>query len=161
MRKLLTGCNALGGNNVKRLCLLIVLCLPLGAVHAAPTDEAMSIVNRWMTAFGAGKFDDVVSLYASDALFFGTGSKTLVKDPAGIAAYFRQGAAANTPVSAVLRESSSALLSPTIVLITGLDTLTGERGGVRTTSNGRVTFVVSQRDGQWKIVHFHRSAVPD
>ena len=145
---------------MKRLFLLIALCMPLTVSHAAATDEAMTVVNRWMTAFGAGKVDDLVALYATDALFFGTGSRTLVRDPAGIAAYFRQGAAANQPVSAALDTHSIMQLSPETVLVTGLDTLTGERDGVRSTNKGRVTFIISRRDGQWKIVHFHRSAVP-
>jgi hypothetical protein len=38
--------------------------------------------------------------------------------------------------------------------------LTGIRNGQPLGGNGRVTFVVTKRSEDWKIVHFHRSAMP-
>jgi hypothetical protein len=52
------------------------------------------------------------------------------------------------------------VLNDGAVVITGLDTTTAVRDGKAISSPGRVTFVVSKRGAEWKIVHFHRSSVP-
>ncbi len=130
------------------------------AAAAAAEDAALAVVNRWMTAFAAGDVDTLVQLYAPDALFFGTGSRALVTDSAGIRAYFAQGAAANKPVGATLGAHTVRRLSPDLVLVTGLDQLVGERGGQRVTNDGRVSYLLTRRGSEWKILHFHRSAVP-
>ena len=52
------------------------------------------------------------------------------------------------------------VLSDNAVVMTGLDTVTGVRDGQPVSSNGRVTFVLAKRGSDWKIVHFHRSAMP-
>jgi hypothetical protein len=53
------------------------------------------------------------------------------------------------------------VVSDTAVVVTGLDTVTGVRDGTPISSNGRVSFVVAKRGSDWKIVHFHRSAMPN
>jgi hypothetical protein len=52
-----------------------------------------------------------------------------------------------------------AVPSDTTVIVTGLDTVT--RDGVTASAAGRVTFVVAQRGAAWRIVHFHRSVLPN
>jgi hypothetical protein len=52
------------------------------------------------------------------------------------------------------------VLSDTVVVVTGLDTVTGTRDGKTYSANGRVTFVIAKRNVGWQIVHFHRSAMP-
>jgi hypothetical protein len=51
-------------------------------------------------------------------------------------------------------------LSEEAAVITGLDTTTAVRDGKAISAPGRVTFVVAKRGTEWKIVHFHRSALP-
>ena len=53
------------------------------------------------------------------------------------------------------------VLSDTVVVVTGLDTVTGVRDGTAFSANGRVTFVLAKRGPDWQIVHFHRSAMPN
>ena len=115
---------------------------------------------RWIGAFTESDVDGIVKLYAPDALFFGTGSKTLVAKPDGIRTYFEQALLSNRPRGASLGEHSVMVLSDTAVVVTGLDTVTGTRDGKTYSANGRVTFVIEKRSGTWQIVHFHRSAVP-
>ena len=45
------------------------------ATPATPEQEALQVVERWATAFNESNVDAIVSLYAPDALFFGTGSQ--------------------------------------------------------------------------------------
>jgi ketosteroid isomerase-like protein len=50
--------------------------------------EALAVLDQWTKAFAASDVDAIVKLYAPDALFMGTGSKTVVTDPAAIRKYF-------------------------------------------------------------------------
>ena len=102
-----------------------------------------------------------MKLYAPDALFLGTGSKTVVVKPEDIRKYFEAALLNNRPRGAALGDYASMILSDTAVVITGLDTVTGVRDGKPFSSGGRVTFVVAKRGPDWKIVHFHRSAMPN
>jgi len=102
-----------------------------------------------------------VKLYAPDALFIGTASKTIVVKPEGIRSYFENALLNDRPRGAALKEYETAILSDTAVMITGLDMVTGVRNGQPFSASGRTTFVVAKRGQDWQIVHFHRSAMPN
>jgi uncharacterized protein (TIGR02246 family) len=121
---------------------------------------AMQVVERWATAFKESNVDAIVSLYAPDASFFGTGSKTLITTPAQIRSYFETGLQRDKPRGAELREPSVRVASDNVVIITGLDSVSGTKDGSIYHAEGRVTFVVEKRGSNWQIVHFHRSAMP-
>ena len=104
--------------------------------------------------------DGITKLYSPDALFMGTASKTVVMNPEGVRAYFENALLNNRPRGAKLVESEVVVLSDTAVLVTELDAVSGVRDGTPFTNSGRVTFIVAKRGADWKIVHFHRSAMP-
>jgi uncharacterized protein (TIGR02246 family) len=130
------------------------------AALTGPKEEAQRVVEQWAAAFRASDVDAIVSLYAPDAMFLGTGSRAVVLEPAGIRTYFEQALLTQRPRGATLDSYSAMEVSDTSVVITGLDTTTAVRDGKPTSSPGRVTFVVAKRGADWKIVHFHRSGVP-
>jgi uncharacterized protein (TIGR02246 family) len=130
------------------------------AESASPQEEAFQVLEQWTQAFRASDVDGIVHLHAADALFFGTGSQTLVANTEGIRTYFEQ-LKRNRPRDAVIGDYSCMVLSETAVLFTGLDTVSRTQGKKTLSSNGRFTFVVVKRDEGWQIVHFHRSAQPD
>jgi len=121
--------------------------------------EAMAVVKEWATAFHESDVDAIVALYAPDALFFGTGSKALISTPDGIRDYF-QGLHRDKPRGAELLSHSVKVISDEVVLVTGLDRVTGVRDGKTYQADGRVSFVLEKRGSGWKIVHFHRSVLP-
>ena len=127
---------------------------------AGPKEEALQVLEKWTTAFTNSDVDGIVKLYAPDALFLGTGSKTVVAKPEEIHTYFERALLSNRPRGAKLGDHSAMVLSDTVVVVTGLDTVTGVRDGKPFSANGRVTFVVVKRGADWQIVHFHRSAMP-
>ena len=127
---------------------------------AGPKEDALLVVEKWAKAFTDSDVDGIVKLYAPDALFLGTGSKTVVVKPEEIRKYFEQALLSNRPRGARLDSHSTMVVSDTAVVVTGLDTVTGVRDGKPTSANGRVTFVVGKRGSDWQIVHFHRSAMP-
>ena len=128
---------------------------------AGPKEEALQVLEKWTKAFTDSDVDGIVKLYAPDALFVGTGSKTLVTKPEEIRKYFEEALLRNRPRGAKLGDHSVMVLSDTVVVVTGLDTVTGVRDGTPFSANGRVTFVVAKRGSDWQIVHFHRSAMPN
>jgi uncharacterized protein (TIGR02246 family) len=127
---------------------------------SGPKEDAFQVVEKWAKAFTDSDVDAIVKLHAPDALFMGTGSKTVVVKPEEIRAYFEQALLTNRPRGATLDTYSTTVLSDTAVVVTGLDTVTGVRDGKPTSANGRVTFVIAKRGPDWQIVHFHRSAMP-
>jgi uncharacterized protein (TIGR02246 family) len=127
---------------------------------AGPREEALQVVEKWTRAFTDSDVDGIVKLYAPDALFVGTGSKTVVVEPAEIRKYFEQALLSTRPMGATILSYSVVVLSDTAVVVTGLDTVTGVRDGKPFSGNGRVTFVVAKRGSDWQIVHFHRSSMP-
>ena len=127
---------------------------------AGPKEDALQVVERWTKAFTDSDVDGIVQLYAPDALFLGTGSKAVVTKPEEIRKYFEQALLSNRPRGAKVGDHSVMVVSDTVVVIAGLDTVTGVRDGTPFSANGRVTFVVARRGSGWRIVHFHRSAVP-
>lgn len=133
-------------------------CMPAAA---GPREDALAVVERWAAAFTASDVDAIVALYAPQALFIGTGSRSVVNDPAAVRAYFERALLNNRPRSAELGEHEVTVLSDSTVIVTGLDTVTSMRDGVRTSAIGRVTFVIAHTGATWQIVHFHRSALPN
>lgn len=127
---------------------------------AGPKEDALQVVEKWTKAFTDSDVDGIVKLYAPDALFLGTGSKTVVTRPEEIRKYFEQALLSNRPRGAKVGDHSVMVVSDTVVVVTGLDTVTGVRDGTPFSANGRVTFVVAKRGSDWQVVHFHRSAMP-
>jgi uncharacterized protein (TIGR02246 family) len=139
----------------------LVLTLALASpAMAGPEDEAMKVVERWAAAFNASDVDAIVGLYAPDALFLGTGSRTVVTTPAGIRSYFEQALLTDRPRGAAPESHSIVVADDGAVVITGLDVTTATRDGQTLRNPGRVTFIVARRGAEWKIVHFHRSSIP-
>jgi len=149
--------------DVRRSCCWLACVLLLCACRSGTTstaDDALQVVQRWATAFDQSNVDAIVSLYAPDALFFGTGSKTLVSAPEQIRSYFEAALQKDKPRGAKLLEHSVRVVSDNVVIVTGLDRVSGTKDGNVYTADGRVTFVLEKRGAAWQIVHFHRSAVP-
>jgi uncharacterized protein (TIGR02246 family) len=146
---------------MRNLLIAVVLFASLcSAAFAGPKEDALQVVEKWAKAFTDSDVDGIVKLYAPDATFLGTGSKTVVVKPEEIRKYFEQALLSNRPRGAKLDSHSAMEVSDTAVVVTGLDTVTGVRDGQPVSANGRVTFVLAKRGSGWQIVHFHRSAMP-
>ena len=140
------------------IALIAALC---STAIAGPKEEALQVVEQWAQAFTDSDVDDIVKLYAPDALFLGTGSKTVVTKPEELRQYFEQVFRSLKSRGVKVGDHAAMVVSDTVVVVTGLDTVTGVRDGTPVSANGRVTFVVAKRGSDWQIVHFHRSALPN
>ena len=143
------------------LVTIALITLFCSTAIAGPKEEALQVLEKWTKAFTDADVDSIVKLYAPDALFLGTGSKTVVTKPEEIRTYFEQAFLRIKPPGASLGDHAVMVLSDTVVVVTGVDTITGVRDGTPFSANGRVTFVVAKRGSDWQIVHFHRSAMPN
>jgi uncharacterized protein (TIGR02246 family) len=123
-------------------------------------EHALRIVEQWSQAFAASDVDGIVKLYAPDTQFIGTGSKTVVTETAGIRQYFEHALLTRRPRGAINIDPSVLVLSDDAVLISALNTTTGVNDGQPFSMHGRVSFVIARRGDAWKIVQFHRSAMP-
>lgn len=126
---------------------------------ADPKEEALQILAKWIQAFNASDIDGIVSLYAPDALFIGTGSKEVGTSPEYFRNYF-QSLKRDMPRGAKLESYSALEVSSTVVLISGMDSVSGTKDGVIFHRPGRTSFVLAKRRDEWQIVQFHRSAIP-
>ena len=132
---------------------------PNSSTTASPTDNALLVLAKWVQAFNSSDIDGIVSLYAPDALFIGTGSKEVGTNPEYFRTYF-QSLKRDMPRGAKLESYSALELSSTVVLISGMDSVSGTKDGVIFHRPGRVSFLIVKRDDKWQIIQFHRSAMP-
>ena len=142
-----------------------MLAVLMAALHsssgtAGPKEDALAVLDQWTKAFAASDVDAIVALYSTDALFMGTGSKTVVTEPAAIRRYFEDAILTRRPRAAPISSSEVVVLADDAVLIAGLNNSMGVADGKPFSNPGRVTFVIAKRGSEWKIVHFHRSAMP-
>lgn len=135
--------------------------LPCGSgAIAGTTSDALQILAKWIQAFNSSDIDAIVSLYAPDALFIGTSSKEVGTGPEYFRRYF-QSLKRDMPRGAKLESYSTVELSSTVVLVSGMDTVSGTKEGTTFHRPGRASFVLAKREEKWQIIQFHRSAVPD
>src|SRR5437762_12710930 len=63
----------------------LLICAP---VFAGPKEDALAAYQKFFDAFTTDNHDQIVGLFAPDALFYGTLSTDLVTTPEGIRQYF-------------------------------------------------------------------------
>lgn len=145
---------------MRKFLLFCLLICAVCSAFAGPKEEAFQVVERWGKAFSEADVDTIVGLYAADAVFMGTGTKTIVTKPEEVKKYFQVALLGSRRFVATIVDFSVVALSDTVVVVTALDKLVATADGKTQDLYGRLTFVVSKRESGWKIVHFHRSAMP-
>jgi uncharacterized protein (TIGR02246 family) len=138
-------------------CLLI--CAP---VFAGPKDDALAAYQQFFETFTTDNHDQIVRLFAPDALFYGTRSTELVTTREGIRQYFVTALSSTRgAVKATRLEQTALELSESVVVISGK--WQSERtldGKLTITGPHRNTVVMQKRDDGWLIVQFHNSPIP-
>src|SRR5262245_6902024 len=100
------------GRLLVAVALLASLC---STAIAGPKEDALQVLDKWTKAFSDSDVNGIVKLYAPDAVFLGTGSKTVVVKPEEIRTYFEQALLSNRPRGATLNSYSAMVLSDTVV----------------------------------------------
>lgn len=121
----------------------------------------LSALHAWIDAVNRHDIEGIVTTFASDASFFGTTTQTLVNSSEGIRQYFDIVLKNYAPLRVALGLVTVNELSPDSAVITGYDKWQMTLNGESVEGIGRLSVVVVLRDDHWRIISFHRSAMPD
>ena len=122
--------------------------------------DAATVFQEFLFAYNNSDAEGIVNLFSEDAIFWGTGSKTLGEDTEEILQYFSQ--ISQRPVGqrfASTKDLSILELSKDSILVSGVWQVAIE--GQTYDTFFRVSMAISLRDGLWKIVQFHNSRMPE
>jgi uncharacterized protein (TIGR02246 family) len=141
------------------LASFLFLCAP---ALAGPKEDALAASQKFFDAFITENQDQIVTLFAPDALFYGTRSVELVTRPEGIREYFVEALSGKRgSVKATPFEQTALVLSDSVVAVSGK--WQSERtsdGKTITAGPSRNTIVMQKRGERWLIVQFHNSPTP-
>ena len=141
--------------------ILIPLVLMNSPAIADTKDSALAVANAWVAAVNQQDLDGIVGNFASDASFFGTSTKTLISDADSVRNYFAKVFQAYAPVMVEMGQVTVTELSADSAVITGFDRWKVTVNGAPVEAVGRISMAVAVRNGQWRIVSFHRSTMPN
>ncbi|MEU9266295.1 SgcJ/EcaC family oxidoreductase [Streptomyces sp. NPDC048251] len=127
-----------------------------------PTEKQIAaLFDGWNAALRTGDAEIVADRYAKDAVLLPTVSNKVRTDRAGIVDYFEH-FLQNKPVGKKVRTIVNVLDSNSAI-DTGVYafTLTDHDTGEKRVVEARYTYEYEKRDGVWKIVNHHSSAMPE
>lgn len=144
---------------IKALVIIMISCS--STAFADSKAGALTPIHAWIEALNRNDLNGVIAPFASDASFFGTSTKTLITTVEGIRKYFDVVFEKYAPLSVELGEVTVSELSPDSAVLTGYDKWKVTIDGKPAEGVGRLSIAVARRDGQWRIISFHRSAMPN
>ncbi|MEV7887928.1 SgcJ/EcaC family oxidoreductase [Streptomyces sp. NPDC002817] len=123
--------------------------------------EIAAQFDGWNKALRTGDAETVADRYAKDAVLLPTVSNKVRSDHAGIVDYFEH-FLLNKPVGKKI-ETHINILDNNSALDAGVYefTLTDPNTGAKRVVEARYTYEYEKRNGEWKIVNHHSSAMPE
>jgi uncharacterized protein (TIGR02246 family) len=140
---------------------IMSLSHPESTHSARHPNDALSALHAWVDAVNRHDLESIVEIFVPDASFFGTSTQTLVTSSEGIRQYFDVVLKNYVPLNVTLGLVTVSELSPDSAVITGYDKWQVTLNGESVEGIGRLSVAVVLRDDQWRIISFHRSAMPD
>jgi uncharacterized protein (TIGR02246 family) len=137
------------------------LSKPESTPSAQHQNGALSALHAWVDAVNRHDLEAIVEIFAPDASFFGTSTQKLVNSSEGIRQYFDVVLKNYVPLKVTLGLVTVNELSPDSAVITGYDKWQVTLNGESVEAIGRLSVAVALRDNHWRIISFHRSAMPD
>jgi uncharacterized protein (TIGR02246 family) len=134
---------------------------PESTRSARHPNGALSALHAWIDAVNRHDLEAIVEIFAPNASFFGTSTQTLVTSSEGIRQYFDVVLKNYVPLKVTLGLVTVSELSPDSAVITGYDKWQVTLNGESVEAIGRLSVAVALRDNHWRIISFHRSAMPD
>jgi uncharacterized protein (TIGR02246 family) len=118
------------------------------------------LFSHWVTAVNHCDVDAVMQLFAADAMFYGTSTKTLITNSEGIRQYFEQAFAQLQPLTMSIENKKMLSVSDDVILLACSDRWTVMLNGQQQIMFGRLVMTAAIKQGAWKILSFHRSVMP-
>ena len=120
--------------------------------------EVLQLFDKWNAALQTGKADEVVKLYAPDAILLPTVSNKVRHNPAEIKDYFEH----FLPKHPIGRINESNIRTyGGVVINSGTYTFTLTKDGQKSDVPARFTFVYRKVGDSWLIAEHHSSAMPE
>jgi len=119
-------------------------------------ENVIALFGDWNDALATGDPDVVTNIYADDAVLLPTVSNQVRHNSAEIRDYF-VAFLAKKP-QGVITESNARVLSETLATNAGVYVFTFGDGS---TVSARFNYTYELRDGDWKIIQHHSSAMPE
>jgi len=139
--------------------LLLVLLGIAGTVWAGPKQEVAAATAQWATIFVDDNPDRILTLYAPDAVLWGTLSPTVRQGPAALREYF-VAAFKVLPGHRVSFGEQLIRVYGKTAINTGYYTFSYVKDGETKSIPARYSFVYVKTDRGWLIVDHHSSAMP-
>jgi uncharacterized protein (TIGR02246 family) len=139
--------------------LVLVLLGIAGAVWAGPKEEVAAATAQWATMFVDDNPDRILTLYAPDAVLWGTLSPTVRQGPAALREYF-VAAFKVLPGHRVSFGEQLIRVYGKTAINTGYYTFSYVKDGETKSIPARYSFVYVKTDRGWLIVDHHSSAMP-
>lgn len=137
---------------------VVLLTMPISA-FADTKDDVEATTHAWVAAYDSRDPENILALYANDAVFWGTTSPTLRDAPDEVRDYFKN--MASRPHARVEIGEHRVRVFGDVAINTGFYTFSDVRDGEATTFPARFSFVYRKQDnGRWLIVDHHSSAIP-
>lgn len=124
-----------------------------------PTADAGALLASWITAFNTQDLDRICSLYAEDAVLWGTFSDRLIASPQEMRAYFERAFQPAMAASAALQDYRLQSLGDGHVA-SGAYLLQATLAGQRRSLPARFTIVLGRSGGGLQILTHHSSLTP-
>lgn len=144
----------------------VVLIFTLGfalTAWAGEKDEVAAAMDMWRDTLAKGTSEnpgEILSLYAEDAVLWGTISTSRRDTPGEIRDYFVNAYQALPELTVTFDDYLIRVYGDTAIN-TGYYTFSFTRDGETVTLPARYSFTYVKRDGRWLIVDHHSSGMPD
>ena len=125
-------------------------------------DDVAAAMSMWGDYLAKGTTEEpgeILTLYAEDAVLWGTISTTRRDDPTAIRDYFVNAYKALPNLTVTFEDPYIRVYGDTAVN-TGYYTFAYEKDGATQSLPARYSFTLVKRDGDWQIVDHHSSAMP-
>lgn len=133
-------------------------CASVPADEQATRDQIAAATKAWQAAYDSRDPKNIVSMYDTEAVLWGTAAKTIAPNPTAIWEYFK-GAAARPNARVVIGEQHIRVFGET-AFSSGYYTFSDVREGQVVPRPARFTLVFHKNSGKWLIVAHHSSAMP-
>jgi uncharacterized protein (TIGR02246 family) len=140
-------------------CVALVLGLSAHMAAAGPQEEVAAATQQWATVFAENNPDSILTLYAKDAVLWGTLSPSVRSDPVAVKAYF-VGAFGVLPKATVKFGDQLIRIYGNSAVNTGYYTFSFIKDGETKSIPARYSFTYVKDGNDWKIVDHHSSAMP-
>jgi uncharacterized protein (TIGR02246 family) len=125
----------------------------------AAEKEIAGLFDRWNAALATGKSDEVVKLYAPNAVLQPTVSNKVRATPGEIKEYFDKFLLQKPQGKINYRQIR--VLDDNTALDSGVYTFTLQKQGKPVKVQARYTFLYEKIGNEWKIMNHHSSAMPE